>query len=156
MKRPSLCPPSAFPERLEAFKATGIAELSPVQSVTARAALSRLVERLALPEEVTTKPVLIHAPNGRPYLALLLRAAPSPYLVAMDDLTERLPALHRPGYRGRSTFAVQRLSPEAAGHFEQGIAAFQQGTKRSEYVLLGDAFLCELVYPVHLGDLAEW
>lgn len=156
MNRPTLCPPSAFPERVEAYKATGIAELSPVQTVTARAALVRLAGRLALPEGVTTKPVLIHAPNGRPYLALLLRGGRSPYLVAMDDLTERLPALHRPGYHGRSSFTVQRLSPEVAPHFEPAIAAFQHGAKRSEYVWLGDAFVCELVYPAHLGDLAGW
>lgn len=156
MRRPTLCPPSAFPERVEAFKATGIAELSPIQTVTARAALGRLLALAGLPDTVTAKPVLIHAPNGRPYLAALLRREKSPYLVAMDDLTEHLPAIHRPDFHGRSVFTVQRLSPEAAPHFEQAIGAFQQGTKRSEYVWLGDAFVCELVYPAHLGDLAGW
>lgn len=155
MRNPTLCPPSAFPERVEAFKATGIAELPPIQTVTARAALSQLLALAGLPETVTAKPVLIHAPNGRPYLAALLRTGRSP-LVAMDDLRERPPALHRPEYAGRSSFTVQRLSPEAAPHFEQAIGAFQQGTKRSEYVWLGDAFICELVYPAHLGDLAGW
>lgn len=155
MRRPTLCPPSAFPERLEAFKATGIAELSAIQTVTARAAVGRLLALAGLPDTVTAKPVLIHAPNGRPYLAALLRSGRSP-LVAMDDLTERIPALHRPDYGGRSVFTVQRLSPEAAPQLEHAIGAFQQGTKRSEYVWLGDAFICELTYPAHLGDLAGW
>lgn len=156
MRNPTLCPPSAFPERVEAFKATGVAELTPIQTVTARAAVSKLLALADLPDTLTAKPVLMHAPNGRPYLAALLRRERSPYLVAMDDLTERLPALHRPEYLGRSSFTVQRLSPESAAHFEQAIGSFQQGTKRSEYVWLGDAFICELVYPAHLGDLAGW
>src|SRR5574337_1460084 len=77
MSRPTLCPPSAFPERVDALKTTGIAELSPIQTVTARVALARLAGQLPLLEGIATKPVLIHAPNGRPYLALLLPSGAS-------------------------------------------------------------------------------
>lgn len=152
---PSLCAPSAFPGMMEAYQAAGIAELSPTQTVTARIAYDRLMVGVALPESATVKPVLVHASNGRPYVGAFLRLGRS-YGARLDDLAERLPALHRPGYGGKTTFAARLLQPEAAGHrLAELIQAYRQGQKRSDLVVLGDQFVSELIYPAHL-DLRRW
>lgn len=154
--RPSLCAPSAFPDLMEAYQATGIAELAPIQAVPARWAYDKLMAGVSLPKEATVKPVLIHATNGHPYIGALVRRG-SGYRVRLADLSERLPALHRPGYGGKTTVSARLLQPEAAvDRLTEMVQAFRQGEKRSVLVVLGDQFIAELAYHAHLGDLARW
>lgn len=154
--RVSLCPPSAFPGQVEAYKATGTAELSPLQGVDARYAFEKLMAGVTLPEKTTAKPVLVHASNGKPYIAALVRQG-TRAMVPLPSLEEHLPALHRPGYMGGMSRSIHLLSPEsAAGNLMEGVASFRNAEKRSVLVLLGDAFVAELTYPAHLGKLVRW